>query len=87
MTRIFQEKLEEAGLDLPHLYKLFEKQLPDLCTTEAWKKRTHWAGIMPTSEVYEVVQKAEMDLKERRPVRRCKSSPILSFVILDIWNW
>ncbi|KAG0626550.1 hypothetical protein M758_2G134500 [Ceratodon purpureus] len=67
---ILQEKLEEAGLDLPHLYKLFEKQLPDLCITEAWKKRTHWAGIMPTSEVYEVVQKAEMDLKERRPVRR-----------------
>jgi transcriptional regulator ATRX len=73
MIRIFQEKIEEAGLDLPQLYKMFEKELPELCTTEAWKKRTHWAGLTPTAEVYEVVQQAELDLKEKRPVRRCKS--------------
>lgn len=55
------------------MYKLLEKQLPELCTTEAWKKRTHWAGLPPTAESYEAVQRAEIDLKEKRPVRRCIS--------------
>ncbi|XP_024393599.1 protein CHROMATIN REMODELING 20 isoform X2 [Physcomitrium patens] len=67
---LLQEKLEDAGQDLPQLYKLLEKQLPELCTTETWRKRTHWVGLAPTPEAFEVVQKAELDLKEKRPVRR-----------------
>jgi len=72
---------------LPQLYKLLEKQLPELCTTEAWSKRTHWAGLPATPEVFEVVQRAELDLKEKRPVRRCISFFDHDVVILGVCNW
>lgn len=65
-----QEKLEDAGVYLPDVYKGIEKQALDGCNTEAWKQRTHWAGHEPTKEVEVVVKRAEEELKKRHPVRR-----------------
>lgn len=74
-----QEKLDDAGENLPELYKWLEKQVPERCTTEAWRKRTHWAGLMPTTEVFEAVKMAEKELTAQRPVRRCTISlPVFS---------
>lgn len=63
--------MDDAGENLPELYKWLEKQVPERCTTEAWRKRTHWAGLMPTTEVFEAVKMAEKELTSQRPVRRC----------------
>ncbi|CAM6088651.1 unnamed protein product [Calypogeia fissa] len=67
---LLQEELEDAGVDLPDLYKRIEKQAPEGCSTEAWKQRTHWAGHQPTQEVEVVVKRAEEELKIRHPTRR-----------------
>ncbi|XP_026421717.1 protein CHROMATIN REMODELING 20-like [Papaver somniferum] len=64
------EQLDGCGIDLPSLYKSIEKQAPDCCSTEAWKKRTHWAGSQVTSEVSESIAHAEKYLHTKRPVIR-----------------
>ncbi|CAM6012814.1 unnamed protein product [Sphagnum balticum] len=69
-SALLQEKLDDAGVSLPDLFKWIEKQAPDGCTTEAWKKRTHWAGLQATQEAFEVVSQAEQQLTNQRPVRR-----------------
>lgn len=73
-----QEKLDDASINLPELYKRIEKQAPENCTTEAWKKRTHWAGLIPTPEATEVVKIAEKELTVQRPVRRSDFMVFLS---------
>ncbi|KAH9535296.1 hypothetical protein CY35_17G044900 [Sphagnum magellanicum] len=69
-SALLQEKLDDAGVSLPDLFKWIEKQAPEGCTTEAWKKRTHWAGLQATQEAFEVVSQAEQQLTNQRPVRR-----------------
>jgi transcriptional regulator ATRX len=69
-SALLQEKLDDAGVSLPDLFKWIEKQAPEGCTTEAWKKRTHWAGLQATQEAFEVVSQAERQLTNQRPVRR-----------------
>eukprot|EP01018_Ginkgo_biloba_P006063 Gb_33142 [translate_table: standard] len=64
------EQLDDSGIELPTLYKWIEKQAPEGCSTEAWKKRIHWAGFQATAEVTEFVNDAECDLQACRPVRR-----------------
>ncbi|KAI7980289.1 Protein CHROMATIN REMODELING 20 [Camellia lanceoleosa] len=64
------EQLEGAGVELPSLYKWIESQAPNGCSTEAWKKRTHWVGSQVTSDVTEFVSDAEKYLQTHRPVRR-----------------
>ncbi|XP_057868490.1 protein CHROMATIN REMODELING 20 isoform X1 [Cryptomeria japonica] len=67
---VLLEQLDYAGIELPTLYKWIEKQAPEGCSTEAWKKRIHWAGFQPTTEVTDSVNEAECDLQACRPVRR-----------------
>ncbi|KAH7426145.1 hypothetical protein KP509_11G086900 [Ceratopteris richardii] len=67
---LIQEQLDDAGIELSMLFKWLEKQAPQCCTTEAWKKRTHWAGALPSHEVSKAVQEAENDLDIIRPVKR-----------------
>ncbi|GMP68034.1 hypothetical protein CsSME_00027792 [Camellia sinensis var. sinensis] len=64
------EQLEGAGVELPSLYKWIESQAPNGCSTEAWKRRTHWVGSQVTSDVTEFVSDAEKYLQTHRPVRR-----------------
>ncbi|XP_050224563.1 protein CHROMATIN REMODELING 20 isoform X2 [Mercurialis annua] len=64
------EQLDGAGIELPSLYKWIESQAPNVCQTEAWKNRAHWAGSQVTSEITEVVADAEKYLHSHRPVRR-----------------
>ncbi|OVA02313.1 SNF2-related [Macleaya cordata] len=64
------EQLDGSGVDLPKLYKWIESQAPDGCSTEAWRKRTHWVGSQVTSEVTESITDAEKYLQSQRPVRR-----------------
>ncbi|XP_052191334.1 protein CHROMATIN REMODELING 20 [Diospyros lotus] len=64
------EQLDGAGVELPSLYKWIESQAPDGCSTEAWKKRTHWVGYQVTSDVSDCVLHAEKYLETHRPVRR-----------------
>ncbi|CAI0385224.1 unnamed protein product [Linum tenue] len=64
------EQLDGAGIELPSLYKLIESQAPDVCCTEAWKKRAHWVGSHVTTEVKSSVADAEKYLQTVRPVRR-----------------
>jgi len=65
-----QEQLDGAGIELPSLYKLIEKEAPNVCSTEAWKKRNHWVGSVATSEIAESIADAEKHLQVNRPVRR-----------------
>lgn len=67
---IKQEQLDGAGIELPKLYKWIESQVPLGCSTEAWKKRTHWIGSEVTSDATESIVDAEMYLQIHRPVRR-----------------
>ncbi|KAH9311732.1 hypothetical protein KI387_026767, partial [Taxus chinensis] len=69
-SALLLEQLDYAGIELPTLYKWIEKQAPEGCSTEAWKKRIHWAGFQPTAEVTDFINKAECDLQASRPVRR-----------------
>lgn len=64
------EQLDGAGIELPSLYKWIESQAPNGCSTEAWKKRAHWAGSQVTNETAEVIADAEKHLQSQRPVRR-----------------
>ncbi|KAL2325330.1 hypothetical protein Fmac_024388 [Flemingia macrophylla] len=64
------EQLDGAGIELPSLYKLIEREAPNVCSTEAWKKRNHWVGSLVTAEIAESVADAEKHLQVNRPVRR-----------------
>ncbi|KAL1339819.1 hypothetical protein AAHE18_U068600 [Arachis hypogaea] len=64
------EQLDGAGIELPSLYKWIEKEAPNGCRTEAWKKRNHWVGLQATTEIAESVADAEKYLQVNRPVRR-----------------
>lgn len=79
-----QEQLDGSGIELPSLYKLIESQVPDSCSTEAWKKRAHWVGSQVTSEVNESVRDAEQYLHSCRPVRR--SDLFLSVIFLFLFS-
>ncbi|GFS30185.1 P-loop containing nucleoside triphosphate hydrolases superfamily protein [Actinidia rufa] len=61
------EQLDGAGVELPSLYKWIESQAPDGCSTEAWKKRTHWVGSQVSNDVTEFVSDAEKYLQIHRP--------------------
>ncbi|KAM7532167.1 hypothetical protein LguiB_035577 [Lonicera macranthoides] len=64
------EQLDGVGIELPSLYKWIESQTPNVCSTETWKKRTHWVGSQMTSDVTESVADAEKYLQTHRPVRK-----------------
>ncbi|XP_014513463.1 protein CHROMATIN REMODELING 20 isoform X1 [Vigna radiata var. radiata] len=64
------EQLDGAGIELPSLFKLIEKEAPNVCSTEAWKKRNHWVGSVATSDIAESIADAEKHLQVNRPVRR-----------------
>ncbi|XP_042518002.1 protein CHROMATIN REMODELING 20 isoform X2 [Macadamia integrifolia] len=64
------EQLDGADVDLSMLYKAIESQAPNVCCTEAWKKRVHWAGSQVTSEINELMSDAEKYLQTHQPVRR-----------------
>ncbi|XP_057784554.1 LOW QUALITY PROTEIN: protein CHROMATIN REMODELING 20-like [Salvia miltiorrhiza] len=64
------EQLDGSGIDLSSLYKWIEKQVPNICHTEAWKGRTHWVGTQISDEATKSVLQAEEYLKIHRPVRR-----------------
>ncbi|KAL2950135.1 hypothetical protein AAZX31_20G213300 [Glycine max] len=64
------EQLDGAGIELPSLYKLIEREAPNVCSTEAWKKRNHWVGSLATAEISESIADAEKHLQVNRPVRR-----------------
>ncbi|BBN12547.1 hypothetical protein Mp_5g21000 [Marchantia polymorpha subsp. ruderalis] len=68
-SAVLQEKLEDAGVSLTHLFKWIEKQIPEVCTTEAWKRRTLWVGHEPTEEVEKVLNTASEELKIKHPTR------------------
>jgi transcriptional regulator ATRX len=64
------EQLDGAGIELPSLYKLIEREAPNRCCTETWKKRNHWVGSQATTEFATSVSDAEKYLQINRPVRR-----------------
>ncbi|CAI9759256.1 unnamed protein product [Fraxinus pennsylvanica] len=72
-----EEQLDGAGVELSSLYKWIEKQAPNSCCTEAWKKRTHWVGNQMSSDVTESVAQAEEYLQIHRPMRRIRHGKIL----------
>lgn len=65
-----KEQLDGAGIELPSLFKWIDSQAPNGCSTEAWKKRTHWVGSQITCEITTSVAEAEKHLQAIRPVRR-----------------
>ncbi|ONK70933.1 uncharacterized protein A4U43_C04F3010 [Asparagus officinalis] len=69
-SSLLLEQLDGAGIELPTLYKWIETQAPDVCSTEAWKKRAHWVGSQVTSELTQSVRDAENYLQSCHPVRR-----------------
>lgn len=62
-----------AGIELPRLYQSIEREAPNGCCTEAWKKRNQWVGSQATDEFAESVADAEKYLQVHRPVRRYSS--------------
>ncbi|KAL0452217.1 UNVERIFIED_CONTAM: protein CHROMATIN REMODELING 20 [Sesamum latifolium] len=64
------EQLDGAGIELSSLYKWIERQVPNGCCTEAWKKRSHWVGIQMSLDATESVAQAEEYLQIHRPVTR-----------------
>ncbi|KAK6137764.1 hypothetical protein DH2020_028492 [Rehmannia glutinosa] len=64
------EQLDAAGIELSTIYKWIERQAPTGCSTEAWRKRTHWAGTQLSLDATESVACAEKYLEIHRPVRR-----------------
>ncbi|XP_020224982.1 protein CHROMATIN REMODELING 20 isoform X1 [Cajanus cajan] len=64
------EQLDGAGIELPSLYKMIEREAPNVCSTEAWKKRNHWVGSLATAEIAMSIADAEKHLQVNRPVRR-----------------
>ncbi|KAJ1295322.1 hypothetical protein BS78_01G215300 [Paspalum vaginatum] len=69
-SSILLEQLDAAGIELPRLYKSIESQTPNVCETEAWKSRTHWAGSQVPEEANISIKKADEYLQSCRPVRR-----------------
>jgi len=69
-SSILLEQLDAAGIELPRLYKSIESQVPNVCETEAWKSRTHWAGSQVPEEANRSIKNADEYLQSRRPVRR-----------------
>jgi len=65
-----QEQLDAAGVELPKLYKSIESQVPDVCETEAWKRRAHWAGSQVPEEANLSFKNADEYLQSCRPARR-----------------
>ena len=65
-----QEQLDAAGVELPKLYKSIESQVPDVCETEAWKRRAHWAGSQVPEEANLSIKNADEYLQSCRPARR-----------------
>ncbi|KAL3686280.1 hypothetical protein R1sor_008854 [Riccia sorocarpa] len=68
-SALLQEKLEDAGVSLTHLFKFIERQISEQSTTEAWKKRTLWVGNQPTEEVASIIGKASEELRLKHPTR------------------
>ncbi|EYU39777.1 hypothetical protein MIMGU_mgv1a0201931mg, partial [Erythranthe guttata] len=64
------EQLDGAGIELSSLYKLIEKQVPNVCCTESWKKTTHWVGTQLSQDASDSVARADEYLEIHRPVRR-----------------
>jgi len=69
-SSILLEQLDAAGVELPKLYKSIESQVPDVCETEAWKRRAHWAGSQVPEEANLSIKKADEYLQSCRPARR-----------------
>ncbi|CAN6288056.1 unnamed protein product [Urochloa humidicola] len=69
-SSILLEQLDAAGIELPRLYKSIESQVPNVCETEAWKSRAHWAGSQVPEEANLSINKADEYLQSCRPVRR-----------------
>ncbi|XP_062205430.1 protein CHROMATIN REMODELING 20 [Phragmites australis] len=69
-SSILLEQLDAAGIELPRLFKSIESQVPNVCETEAWKSRTHWAGSQVPEEANQSIKKADKYLQSCRPVRR-----------------
>ncbi|RCV42654.1 hypothetical protein SEVIR_9G232600v4 [Setaria viridis] len=69
-SSILLEQLDAAGIELPRLYKSIESQVPNVCETEAWKSRAHWAGSKVPEEANQSIKKADEYLQSCRPVRR-----------------
>lgn len=69
-----QEQLDGAGIELPSIYKWIESQVPNGCSTEAWKRRAHWVGSQVTGELAESLADAEKHLQTQRPVSRYDSA-------------
>ncbi|CAN6293341.1 unnamed protein product [Urochloa humidicola] len=69
-SSILLEQLDAAGIELPRLYKSIESQVPNVCETEAWKRRAHWAGSQVPEEANLSIKKADEYLQSCRPVRR-----------------
>ncbi|XP_066374559.1 protein CHROMATIN REMODELING 20-like isoform X2 [Miscanthus floridulus] len=69
-SSILLEQLDAAGIELPRLYKSIESQVPNVCETEAWKSRTHWAGSQVPEEANRSIKNADEYLQSCRPVRR-----------------
>ncbi|CAN6460467.1 unnamed protein product [Victoria cruziana] len=69
-SALLLEQLDGAGVDLPSLFKWIERQAPESCSTDAWRKRVHWTGSQMTNEVREAISGAENYLQECHPVKR-----------------
>nr|CAB3494524.1 unnamed protein product [Digitaria exilis] len=69
-SSVLLEQLDAAGIELPRLYKSIESQVPNVCETEAWKSRAHWAGFQVPEEANLSIRKADEYLQSCRPVRR-----------------
>ncbi|XP_037405485.1 protein CHROMATIN REMODELING 20-like isoform X1 [Triticum dicoccoides] len=69
-SAVLLEELDAAGVELPSLYKSIESQAPNVCETEAWKNRTHWAGSQVPEQANLSIRKADEYLQSCRPVRR-----------------
>eukprot|EP00850_Spirogloea_muscicola_P011677 SM000073S21453 [mRNA] locus=s73:451248:454462:+ [translate_table: standard] len=66
----YQEKLDEAGVSLPGLYKWIEHRVPLRCQSRAWKERSHWAGHQGNQPLSEWKVNADRQLNVTRPM--CK---------------
>ncbi|PKA46223.1 DNA repair and recombination protein RAD54 [Apostasia shenzhenica] len=69
-SALLLEQLDGTGIELPALYRWIESQAPNVCCTEAWKKRNHWVGSQVSSELDLSVKEAEEYLQSCRPIRR-----------------
>ncbi|OMO96092.1 SNF2-related protein [Corchorus olitorius] len=81
------EQLDGAGIELPSLYKWIESQVPEGCSTEAWKRRAQWVGSQVTSELAESLADAEKQLQSQRPVRRYNSAVMILICRLVVAFW